>query len=123
MTRDPYFWQGLDRLVREHSITIDRPKESRHPRWTDKVYPLDYGYLTGIAGGDGEALDVFVGEGGAASVTGIICSVDLLKEDVEVKLLMGCSEAEMMLARGFMDEGDLHPILIRRGDTSQSPGK
>ncbi len=121
--RDIHFWQGLDRLVREHSIKIDRPKGSIHPRWAEKVYPLDYGYLAGITGGDGEALDAWLGAGESRIVTGIICSVDLFKQDVEIKLLIGCSEEEMTLARAFMDDGDLHPILIRRRDDSQSEGK
>ncbi len=39
------FWQYLDRLVAEKPLVIDRFRGSSHPRYADRVYPLDYGYL------------------------------------------------------------------------------
>ena len=32
---------------------IDRPMGSCHPRHKDMFYPINYGYVTGIKGGDG----------------------------------------------------------------------
>ena len=32
---------------------IDRPMGSYHPRHKDMFYPINYGYVTGIKGGDG----------------------------------------------------------------------
>lgn len=39
---------------------IDRPIGSHHPRHPDIVYPVNYGYVEGITGGDGEEQDVYV---------------------------------------------------------------
>jgi len=39
---------------------IDRPLGSRHPKHPDIVYPINYGYVEGIPGGDGDAQDVYV---------------------------------------------------------------
>ena len=39
---------------------IDRPAGSRHPQYNDLVYPVNYGYVEGVPGGDGEDQDVYV---------------------------------------------------------------
>lgn len=41
------FWQAMDKLVSESELVIDRPKGSRHPRYPDIKYQVDYGYLNG----------------------------------------------------------------------------
>lgn len=39
---------------------IDRPLGSRHPRYPDLIYPVNYGYVEGIFAPDGEEQDVYV---------------------------------------------------------------
>ena len=39
---------------------IDRPIGSRHPRYPEMIYPVNYGYVSGVFGGDGEEQDVYV---------------------------------------------------------------
>lgn len=41
-------------------IKIDRPIGSKHPKHKDIVYPVNYGYLPGVIGGDGEEQDVYL---------------------------------------------------------------
>lgn len=41
------------------TIQVDRPMGSRHPEH-DFLYPLNYGYLPGQIGGDGEPLDAYL---------------------------------------------------------------
>ena len=62
------FWKALDELVEYSAIVIDRPKGSVHPKWSDFVYKLDYGYLKGTSSMDGEGIDVWVGSGEKAIV-------------------------------------------------------
>lgn len=69
----------------------------RHPRHPEMVYPLDYGYLQGTTTGDGSLIDVWLGSRGDTAVMAIACTVDLLKRDAELKLLLGCTEDEMRL--------------------------
>ena len=38
-------WEYLNKLVMENEIIIDRPKGTRHPKYKDLVYELDYGYI------------------------------------------------------------------------------
>ena len=39
---------------------IDRPIGSHHPRFSDMVYPINYGYIEGMIAGDGQEQDVYV---------------------------------------------------------------
>ena len=41
-------------------VTIDRPLGSFHPKHRDLYYPINYGYVDGILGGDGECQDAYV---------------------------------------------------------------
>ncbi len=41
-------------------ILIDRPLGSVHPKYPNLVYPINYGYIPGVFGGDGEELDVYL---------------------------------------------------------------
>lgn len=87
------FWQALDRLVAESAIVIDRPKGSAHPRFPDFIYRVDYGYLKDTTSMDGAGIDVWVGSG-EKTVDAIMCIVDLMKRDSEIKILIGCTEEE-----------------------------
>lgn len=41
-------------------IKIDRPLGSIHPAHADIIYPVNYGYIPDVPGGDGEELDVYL---------------------------------------------------------------
>ena len=41
-------------------VIIDRPLGSTHPEYPDTVYPVNYGYIDGYMGGDGESQDAYV---------------------------------------------------------------
>ena len=92
-THDTQFWSALDTLVRQSEIVIDRPRGSAHPRYPDFIYPVDYGYLKSTASMDGGGIDVWLGTGDGG-VNAVICTVDLLKKDSEIKILIGCPREE-----------------------------
>ena len=48
------FWKHLQILVDESKVIIDRPKGSRHPKFTEVVYEVDYGYLENTSSMDGQ---------------------------------------------------------------------
>ena len=41
-------------------IEIDRPLGSTHPKHPDLIYPVNYGFIPGVFGGDGEEMDVYL---------------------------------------------------------------
>jgi inorganic pyrophosphatase len=93
-------------LLQSAELVIDRPRGSSHPRYPSLVYPLDYGYLKGTSGGDGNELDVWRGTSTEAKLDAIVCTVDLLKRDVEVKLLVGCTEEEKITICDFHNDSE-----------------
>ena len=42
------------------NISIDRPIGSVHPKHDDIIYPINYGFIPKVLGGDGEELDVYL---------------------------------------------------------------
>lgn len=47
-------------LGREVYIVIDRPLGSVHPKHSDIIYPVNYGYIPNTVSGDGEEIDVYL---------------------------------------------------------------
>lgn len=94
------FWRVLDELVAASNVVVDRPAGSRHPRYPEFAYPLDYGYLEGTSAADGGGIDVWVGSLPERRPTAVVCTVDGLKRDAEIKILLGCTipEARQILA-------------------------
>ena len=43
-----------------YTVTVDRPIGSRHPKYPDLVYPVNYGYVEGIIAPDGEEQDAYI---------------------------------------------------------------
>jgi inorganic pyrophosphatase len=114
MSPPPDFWEALDRLVAACGVTIDRPRGSTHPRYPDLVYPLDYGFLIGTQAADGGGIDVWVGSQAPRAVTGVICTVDALKRDAELKVLLGCTLSEAQRLQAFHADGTQAALLVVR---------
>jgi inorganic pyrophosphatase len=109
------FWTYLDTLLQSAELVIDRSRGAAHPRYPSQVYPLDYGYLKGTSGGDGNELDVWRGTCTEARLDAVVCTVDLFKKDVEVKLLVGCTEKEKTTICDFHNNSEhMAAILLKR---------
>lgn len=50
----------MDVIGKEVDVTMDRPIGTIHPKHRHIVYPINYGYIEGLLGGDGEEQDVYV---------------------------------------------------------------
>jgi inorganic pyrophosphatase len=108
------FWAAAEQLVATSEIVIDRPKDSRHPRRPEAIYPVAYGFLSGTTAADGEGIDIWVGSLEPASITGVVCTFDLSKRDAELKLLLGCTSREQADILSFLNKGDMAAILVAR---------
>ena len=108
------FWKALDELVNSSEIVIDRPRGSAHPRFPNFIYKVDYGYLKDTASMDGAGIDVWVGSG-EKKIDAIMCIVDLMKKDSEIKILVGCTEEEKLEVYKTHNETQyMKGVLIRR---------
>jgi len=114
MIYDSAFWEAIDALVDRSEIIIDRPKGTAHPKYPTFIYHVDYGYLKNTSSMDGSGIDVWVGSNGK-KVDSIMCIVDLLKKDSEIKILIGCTEEEKrIIYETHNDTEYMKGILIHR---------
>ena len=108
------FWKALDELVNSSEIVIDRPRGSAHPRFPNFIYKVGYGYLKNTASMDGAGIDVWVGSGDK-KIDAIMCIVDLMKRDSEIKILIGCTEEEKLeIYKTHNETQYMKGVLIRR---------
>lgn len=108
------FWNALDELVDNAEIIIDRPKGTSHPKYPNFIYRLDYGYLKDTSSMDESEIDVWVGSD-EKKVDAIMCIVDLIKKDSEIKILIGCTEEEKSIVYETHNKTQfMKGVLIRR---------
>jgi inorganic pyrophosphatase len=110
MKPETSFWQEMSQLVASNQITIDRPKHSSHPRYPDLIYPLDYGYLENTTASDGGGIDVWLGSLESKTLTGILCTFDTIKRDMEIKLLIACTTDDLQIIQKF--HGEMYNLYI-----------
>lgn len=108
------FWEKLVYLLHNATVIIDRPKGSCHPRYSSVIYPLDYGYLDGTTAADGNGIDVWRGSLPEAHLDAIVCTVDILKRDTEIKLLLGCTDQEKESILRFHQNQYMSAIIIEK---------
>lgn len=112
---NPEFWAALEQLVNNSEIVIDRPKGSAHPKYPDFLYKVDYGYLKNTSSMDGQGIDVWAGTDKNKRIDAVMCIVDLMKRDSEIKILIGCTEEKKELIFETHNETEyMKGILIRR---------
>ena len=117
MQPDTLFWQEITQLVARSLITIDRPKGFPHPRYPEVIYPLDYGYLENTTASDGGGIDVWIGSLGQQTLTGILCTFDTFKRDMEIKILLGCTNADLQVIQQF--HGEMFTLYVPNPQVNQ----
>ena len=108
------FWKELDTLFKSSKVIIDRPKGSVHPKYPDFIYPVDYGYLVNTSSMDGGGIDIWVGTKNIKMIDSILCIIDTVKRDSEIKILYGCTSSEKEIIYKIQNEGFMKAIMICR---------
>ncbi len=116
------FWNALDQLAAKSRLVIDRPRGAVHPRYPDFIYPFDYGYLEDTRSMDGGGIDAWLGSLPGRQVTAVICTVDQVKRDAEIKLLLSCTPQEAQMILQVHNDGNQSGLLIERGDDHDLSG-
>ena len=111
---DSAYWNMLERIVLTNKIVIDRPKGTNHPKYNNMVYPLDYGYIEHTVSMDNNGIDIWVGSQTNKKINGILCVIDPIKNDSEIKILYGCSLKEIEIIYLFHNENVQKAIIIER---------
>lgn len=105
-------------------IKIDRPMGSKHPKH-GFIYPVNYGYVPGVMGGDGEELDAYLlgvyepVDEYEGRLIGIICRED----DIEEKLVVAPKtySADQIMALVEFQERWFHSWLAHHYDKPYWP--
>lgn len=115
-----YFWQKLDTLFLSSEIEIARPKMTRHPKYLNLIYPVDYGYLKDTGTQD-RRVSLFRGSLKQPSIQTIVVLVDILKKDLEVKVLVGCDADEELQVFQFLNQTEFQKVIVARRGTTIPP--
>lgn len=107
------------------TIDIDRPVGYVHRKGEKTLtYPINYGYIPNVLGGDGEELDVFLYgvQQAVSGYTGRVVGIVYRADDVEDKLIMAPdgqypSAAEMARAVYFQEKYYKTTVRALNGET------
>lgn len=111
-----YFWQKVDTIYLSSDFVLTQAKDSFHPKYPNLQYPCDYGILKTLSTEKEETISCFKGSNGKSPDVIVVCA-DILKKDLEVKILIGVSEQEEEDILHFLNQTDFQKsIVIHRGD-------
>ena len=93
------------------TVTVERPMGSCHPEHPTLFYPINYGYIEGLMGGDGEELDAYI-VGVDRPLThfrGRVIAIIHRRDDVEDKLVVApagqsFTREEVIAATAFQEQ-------------------
>ena len=114
-----------DWVGRTVDVVIDRPMGSTHPRHSDIVYPINYGYVPGTKAPDGHPIDAYVL---GADYPLRRCSAKVIvimrrRDDVEDKLIVALSgewtKASNLESTAFQEQWFDTWIELPEGDGGQ----
>lgn len=86
-------------------VTVDRPIGSRHPKYTDIIYPVNYGYIDGITAPDGEEQDAYIlgVNTPLKTFTGKVIAIIHRRNDIEDKWVVSANNT-LFSAEEIMDK-------------------
>ena len=94
-----------------------------HDTFKNLIYPTDYGHLTDTMSGSEEGISVYAGSGDRNQISGLIIAADILMKELDVKMLIGCTDEEIHTVLRFLNQTEFQKtVLIRRGTEIPSWG-
>ncbi len=111
-----YFWQKVESLFLSSGYKQTRKKGDVHPVFKNLIYPTDYGYLKDTKCTSGSGVSVYAGSGNRSRISALVVAVDILERELDVKVLIGCSEEEVSEVLHFLNQTNYQKtVLIRKG--------
>ena len=112
-----YFWQKVDTLFLASGFCQTRKKGDIHPVFKNLIYPTDYGYVPDTNSVSGDGVSVYAGSGDRSTITALVVAADILAKELDVKILIGCTEEQVEDVLRFLNQTDYQKtVLIRRGN-------
>ena len=118
LENNAFFGQKIDALMVSLDYVHKREINDEHPEYPNLVYPVKYGYLvdpdTDIKQ---KRIGVFSGSLSHSRVDAIVVCADILVKELDVKLLSGCNEDEVLKILEFLNQTAFQKtILVRRNE-------
>ena len=111
-----YFWQKVDNLYLSSGFKQTRKKGDVHPVFKNLIYPTDYGHVKDTKSISGEGVSVYAGTLSRSKITALVIAADILARELDVKVLVGCTDEEVEAVLRFLNQTDYQKtVLIRRG--------
>ncbi|MDD6560626.1 MAG: Inorganic pyrophosphatase [Lactimicrobium massiliense] len=118
-----FFWQKVDTLFLSGKLALTKKKGEAHDTFRNLVYPTDYGHLGDTKSTTAEGVSVYAGSGDRSQITALVVAADILTKELDVKMLIGCTEEEVMAVLRFLNQTDFQKtVLIRRSNVIPSWG-
>lgn len=113
-----------DQTILETTVRgkIDRPLGSVHPKYPDLVYPINYGYIPEVIGGDGQEQDVYLVDANTSQrdFTEKVIGIWHRFNDVETKWMVSSTtnriSPQQILAKTAFQEQYFYSLLITQQD-------
>lgn len=116
-----YFWQKVDTVFLSSHLKVEHKKGETHTKFQNLIYPTEYGHLEDAGNGDG--ISVYLGSKNHNEISAIVVAADVLQKTIDAKLLVGCTEEEIVEVLHFLNQTDYQKtVLIRRGQEVPSWG-
>lgn len=103
------------------TVVVDRPLGSAHPSHPEMIYPVNYGYVPGVMGGDGEEQDAYLLgiDSPIALFSGTVIAIIHRLDDVEDKWVvapsgMAYAEEEIEEQVRFQEQYFVHEIEMEQ---------
>ena len=109
----------MEIIGKKIKVKIDRPLESHHPKHSDIIYPINYGYVEDIFALDGEEQDCYVlgVDEPISDFEGEVIAIIKRLDDVEDKWVVAGEGVnytdEEILKQVYFQEQYFHIKLIR----------
>jgi inorganic pyrophosphatase len=117
-----FFWQKVDTLFLSGNLQMMKHKGEVHPTFRNLIYPVDYGKITDTKSAE-DGVSVYAGSEDRDQITAVVVAADILTKELDVKLLVGCTDEETDAVLRFLNQTDYQKtVLIRRGSTIPSWG-
>lgn len=118
-----FFWQKVDTLYLSSGFRQTRKKGDVHPVFKNLIYPTDYGHVIDTKSISGEGVSVYAGSKSRSTITALVVAADILAKELDVKVLVGCTDEEVDEILRFLNQTDYQKtVLIRRGKEIPSWG-
>ena len=115
-----FFWQKLDTILFGSSFKLTQNIGDVHPSYHSLIYPVSYGYLEDTTSAS-QGIHAFRGSVKGEGIRAIIIVTDILNKEVEVKLLIDCSNEDEERILLFLNQTDFQKtIIVRRGSSIPS---